>query len=149
MSALPLPGDIPGLLRRCSPVYAFRYAGRTSGICHGATYEPDGNIGTWVHIAVGNHVDAYAVRHIDLDLTDATGRAHAAWWLAKSTAGVWRSVDGYVWTDGDRLYDEVDVPALRAIMGQEAHCRALPDGSMWRDAEALRLACLHVAGRAP
>jgi len=77
MSELTLPGDIPGLLRLCSPV-------RT--VPHGAT--------------------------------------------------------------GSQTFPSVVIPSLAPLYEREPD-GCLPDGSRWVDAEALRLVCLHVAGRAP
>jgi len=160
MSDLTLPGDIPGLLRRGSTVLAFRYAGETPAICLGATYTPDGNIGDWVHIVVNGHADAHPARSVALDLTDATGRAHAAQWLGSQrglsggmAADLRRSIGSgivlSVWAPGwsSAVWTPADVPALAGLDPNDT--RMLPDGSRWVDAEALRLVCLHVAGRTP
>lgn len=92
MSELALPGTIPGLLRRGSPVVAARLirapgprarsrdivvkAG-TRGVVQ--TAGPDASV-----VAFEGIPDTLVVRNdaLALDLTDATGRAHAAWWVA-------------------------------------------------------------------
>jgi hypothetical protein len=77
-----------------------------------------------------------------LDLTDATGRVHAAWWAQENTP------HGQVW----QMHD----PVCRFYVPHGFHgCvdldpndpRTLPDGSRWVDAEALRRVVLHVAGQ--
>lgn len=99
-----------------------------------------------------------------LDLTDATGRAHAAWWLASAvglhspTTSRW-SPGASVWTiecdaqstpwvrtftPTDLLWSGEQVPALDDLDPNDD--RRLPDGSRWVDAEALRRVVLHVAG---
>ena len=52
-----IPGDIPGLLRRGSPIIHPSFG---AGLCACPSEKPGGNM---------------------LDLTDPTGRAHAAWWI--------------------------------------------------------------------
>lgn len=91
MSALltTLPGDIPGLLRRGSPLLDCGHPclcrevfqnrdGSVSSIRHDRAYHADGR------------VDSFA-----LDLTDPTGRAHAARWAldndGRSFIRVWCS----------------------------------------------------------
>lgn len=69
MSAdLTLPGDIPGLLRRGSPV-----VNRAS--FHAVVVR-------WLHNdwAVSTDRGMAGLSNVALDLTDPTGRAHAAWW---------------------------------------------------------------------
>ena len=77
-----LPGSIPGLLRRGSPVIGSgKFAGRRGVIV-------DASLGG-SHVVVAFEATATADAsgewlpraELDLDLTDATGRAHAAWWL--------------------------------------------------------------------
>lgn len=65
-----VPGDIPGLLRRASPVL---YAGAAHVIDHMGERAAimGSNTGLW----------AMPFSGLLLDLTDPTGRAHAAWWL--------------------------------------------------------------------
>lgn len=68
-----LPGDIPGLLRRCSPVVRLdiQRPGVVESIGQGwAAVAHDVNNGSLLPIA-----------DFALDLTDPTGRAHAAWWV--------------------------------------------------------------------
>lgn len=79
--SLTLPGTIPDLLRWCSPVRVeVEYLGRkVRG--HGAVLSIDPGRR---EVVVAVHLIGLVWRSfddIDLDLTDATGRAHAAWWL--------------------------------------------------------------------
>jgi hypothetical protein len=98
-------------------------------------------------------------RDLELDLTDATGRAHAAWWLAGAVGashatrdemgGVELIIDGR----GDgcwgaplcRFIPEGTVPALANIDPNDS--RKIPDGSRWVDAMALKLVCDHMAAK--
>jgi hypothetical protein len=96
-----------------------------------------------------------------LDLTDATGRAHAAWWLADRygrdhdeipVAGPLHRGSGewvmYAPTsaraDDWLRFGPKSVPSLADL--DPADHRLLPDGSRWEEAEALRRVVLHVAG---
>jgi hypothetical protein len=160
MSPLTLPGTIPGLLRRGSPVDSAD--GPT--VCLSGVRDV-----RWVDVPGGElPIDALA-----LDLSDPTGRAHAAWWLAdqpdnelvvcrRRVPPRWTCGPGANDSHGDRLWHltgygcapyrdafegddpRVVVPALAALNPNDP--RLLPDGSRWVDAEALRLVCLHVAG---
>ena len=167
MSALTLPGDIPGLLRRGSPVRLVRCGVGGSGepwacmvwrfSCGGWRIAwDDGGFGFEDPVSPG-----WVANHALLDLEDATGRAHAAWWLAgrldlrapfgalwqrAEWKGCWRVVLPH--TDGIAIHPHDWAPEWEAIT---AHLdpngpRLLADGSRWVDAEALRLVCLHVAG---
>ena len=98
---------------------------------------------------------------VALDLTDATGRAHAAWWVAEALGmtapaylswidrGEWWLCGGgirrfgvmQVQTPIGPLFDLL-VPGLADLDPNDP--RTLPDGSRWVDAEALRLVCLHL-----
>ena len=76
MSALltSLPGDIQGLLCRGSPCRIHRWSDYV------AVAAPEsGSIR--LASAWGTRIDAYGLEIVALDLTDPTGRAHAAWWL--------------------------------------------------------------------
>lgn len=74
-----LPGSIPGLLRRGSPVTCEAgIFGHTSGVVTGYPPRTTG----WIDVAWdGGVVSAMPPQQLALDLTDATGRAHAAWWM--------------------------------------------------------------------
>ena len=157
MSALTLPGDIPGLLRRCSP---FTWRGGERGTVVSMRGDD-----IWLAVdgcVVHKSLDgATSYAGLTLDLEDATGRAHAAWWLAgrldlrapfgalwqrAEWKGCWRVVLPH--TDGIAIHPHDWAPEWEAIT---AHLdpngpRLLEDGSRWVDAEALRLVCLHVAG---
>jgi len=78
--------------------------------------------------------------HVALDLSDATGRAHAAWWYRarigqQKFATVLEIPLLEDWKRDDTMLSDLDLDDPRA----------LPDGSRWVDAEALRRVCLHVA----
>lgn len=148
MSDLTLPGDIPGLLRRGSPVI---YRRRQDVVC-----DDPGDA-----VYIGSVDFRVALDMLALDLTDPTGRAHAAWWLASDVSARWspcafvasagpswmvtalkggHSVTTYGARSGWRA-----VPGLAGLNPNDP--RTLPDGSRWADIEALRMVCLHVAGR--
>jgi len=139
---LTLPGSIPRLLRRGSPV----------------TY----NGGAWLVVAMGEwdngdegvqiaRIGEHTVCPIDftaLDLSDPTGRAHAAWWLLQNPGFAGRilsmsplGVSAWWW-----YRSGVYMHAVTADLDPD-DSRLLPDGSRWVDAEALRRVVLHVAGR--
>ena len=164
MSApLTLPGSIPGLLRRGSPVFYRDEESSWTVLCiddDEVCAAPAGEVplGLW-----GMSDD------FTLDLGAATGRAHAAWWLAGQfrptsllppECAVWL---GHSWAGGRsrwvlgsggefaaQVWYVLRTPAdpisnmLRALDHDDP--RLLPDSSRWVDAEALRLICLHVAG---
>lgn len=153
-----LPGDIPGLIRKGSPAFWLGEPGIVTRV-----YD-DGTAVLWQDWGC----DVWrALAEIGLDLTDRTGRAHAVWWLGTQVAqrpavATWRMADGALrwwkmpWTSldygaggaiGSEVFAPRDVPALSTLEPHDT--RILPDGSRWVDAEALRLVCLHVAGRAP
>ena len=171
MSAdLTLPGTIPGLLRKCSPV---NVDGRGSGV----VVDKPGDKVDWFRVLCDgceDEPDAESRSCVHLDLTDATGRTHAAWWLAGQPGASWTlSSDGYRrWEihGGERPresvsrawegigaamramrgpapaygWDAEDVPTLDDLDPDDD--RRLPDGSRVVDAEALRRVVLHVAG---
>lgn len=158
-----LPGKIPGLLRRSSPLVGF-----------------DGQIGIVTSIDPWRAWDTMSGRDtgfnpklVSLDLTDATGRAHAAWWLAdrlpfdhpdrlrlradeieltwnmRAGTKVGRTFAGWCcgkgWVDpGSGLCVGRVVPALADL--DPGGCVVLPDGSRACTVEALRRVILHVAG---
>lgn len=110
-----LPGDIPGLLRRGSPV--LYTAGLIPGVIVALVAEELGSYSDPPILSValfGQHVlpdrcmDVYAHDrwHLALDLTDKTGRWHAALWAAEQVeatqAGARGALTGMefrVWTD--------------------------------------------------
>lgn len=88
MSALKtsLPGDIPGLLRHCSPVLWDLDGDEAACVVRcspdGTYQRVDGDVGGTPEL-----------RELRLDLTDATGRAHAAWWVNERAATYLRPSD--------------------------------------------------------
>jgi hypothetical protein len=167
-----LPGDLPGLLRRGSPAL------RDLGPYHApqrCTIVGESSCGwPWYAREDGGPMgDATALlsgpaEHLLLDLSDATGRAHAEWWLAGRALmlGSYAAAQTrWVHERGEREWSidapdddacltyspyaadrDVRVPALADLDPDDP--RLMPDGSRWVDAEALRRVCLHVAGRA-
>lgn len=78
-----LPGDIPGLLRRGSPVQALRHPDARSTVI--TVTAQHARVGfPWV--INDEHADALWLDRLVLDLTDPTGRAHAAWWVQEQRA---------------------------------------------------------------
>jgi len=75
---LTLPGIIPGLLRKGSPVI-FDYAGTP---LHRVYLRDSKSIGEIKRGMISGFVNAVNLNQLSLDLTDITARAHAAWWLA-------------------------------------------------------------------
>jgi len=162
---LTLPGSIPGLLRRGSPVLvAPEAATPRRGVVVDFAHKPAGAMALDDYlVARGAKMPRnWMASNLLLDLTDATGRTHAAWWLEgqvnsigsdikrqHSTGGrafwmmggvAFHCLDDIMW----RCLDAIRVPALATLDPNDP--RLLPDGSRWVDAEALRLVCLHVAG---
>ena len=170
-----LPATIPGLLRRGSPVIV------TAGdlIDHRGLFvgvRPDGSVDVALDHYRGPEVKGGADDSMALDLTDPTGRAHAAWWLAGEPGASWAlDCDGHRrWTlSGGETPRGGLSRSFEGIGADVRHMRQrseppewgydatdvpaldhldpdddtrLPDGSRWVDAEALRLVCLHVAG---
>ena len=167
---LRFPGSVPGVLRRGSPGLVI--AGLYQVVVAGLVYQ--GAPGEVTHAdCVGLFTVArHTLRDVYLDLTDATGRAHLAWWLAEQTAepkgafaalwygtpdgsmgqraGIWRlSFRSLSWpmtpsSCGRQVYTARDCPALAALDPDDA--RLLPDGSRLVDALALSLVARRVAG---
>jgi hypothetical protein len=170
MGDLTLPGDIPGLLRRGSPLIVPCLPTDSSA----ALCDTSGMFGgtLWADALTRRGCTRHRADKVALDLTDATGRVHAAWWLASwwfrvtldatspaAVCAIWRPLGARWWTcawpgasldagpGGGSRPLELDVPALAGLDPDDP--RMLPDGSRWVDADALRLVCLYVAGRVP
>lgn len=79
MSPVTLPGDIPGLVRRCSPVVYEGGSWVVWEVSHGA--------------ALLEEDSAPDLRWLRLDLSDPTGQAHAAWWATEAHAIRWWAKD--------------------------------------------------------
>lgn len=152
--------EVPALLLEGSPVYVDR-----RGTLQRATYL--GQDGEHRFCAAKDRgMFILGEEPLRLDLTDATGRAHAAWWLARkagldaSHGTIFRCRGNKSWTlhgsiggqhftvyegrKGSRKPDGTYVAGLLNLDPNDP--RLLEDGSRWVDAEALRLVCLHVAG---
>lgn len=167
MADLTLPGDIPGLLRRCSPVVVAEdlHEGKAMTLHALGNGFASGAVDGLSDVCAG-HVASLA-----LDLTDATGRAHAAWWLVLQVFFVhdperwswvgergereWGVVRCYDGTDARAAEQQWWAPFRDCGVGvapsladlDPSDPRTLADGSPWVDAEALRRVVLHVAGR--
>lgn len=172
-----LPGDIPGLLRlqdrcvhtptgkRCSVQDIDDGIGQALVLFDGFTIDVD-EMNTGVMYAPEPCMMWVPLSCLSLDLTDATGRAHAAWWLATQEAQTaadtidspdFSAVAWYYYMEDDTgagwwmLHTSWatltfhDHECLEGLDDRDP--RTLPDGSRVVDAEALRLVCLHVAGR--
>lgn len=141
MTALTLPGTIPGLLRRGSPAFrlALGDASRQEAILvHAIAERPQlyGGDGSELCAEIrSGPLVWWPTRCLALDLTDPTGRAHAAWWLndhdEDALAQATRAVSGV--DDGE---------AWRWLIVSATSGDAWPDARV----EYLRLVCLHVAG---
>jgi hypothetical protein len=121
-----LPGDMPGLLRRGSPVIwdgervvSFEYG--------------DG----WITVASDDATLDVERADLRLDLTDPTGRVHAAWWA-------WRT-----WGVGRAESLILSAAAPHITEAEEYVLRAASLGRPMSDAEiaTLRALCLRLAGR--
>ena len=153
-----LPGSIPGLLQRCSPVLSNRWG---SAVVVGVPGDERWDCLEHWQLLADSECFHHAFSDSDdlgLDLTNKTGRVHAEWWLAAAT--------GYpVHPPALEVYsipldDHFEETGLLVMFGSAVHAPEieglldhldpedsclLPDGSRWVDAEALRLVCLHVA----
>ena len=162
MSDLMLPGTIEDLNQPCSPVIS--PAGRAIFLYRETVdYDDKGPRDlVWVRRDDGKmFVRDHMPGIVALDLVRATGRAHASWWLIDTlnrqprrqiprhhvlfrdnTKGIWTIGQHGVacaamwWFEGDEFLSGLDPDDPQT----------LPDGSLWVDAEALRLICLNVAG---
>lgn len=130
-----LPGIILGLLRRGSPVVS-TIDGTRGVLCHhdepdaGSTPSP---LGWFVADLDVEAISVWRYDEIALDLTDPTGRAHAAWWLAAR---------GSYYVPAQRSFDDLTDEAWITIW------RRIKDGSDLTDVQidALRRVVLAVAG---
>ena len=130
-AAITLPGAIPGLLRRGSPCL-FR-DGDGPITLHVANYERDefmGGVGRDYQHSYTNGAEAAGLL---LDLTDATGRAHAAWWLRD-------------WMENDEKAGAPNTALLTASERNRARMLVQMASGGRADAGLLRRVVLHVAG---
>ena len=128
--AMTLPGSIPGLLRRGSP--CLLADGRSITI-HGV--RPHGAWGaTGGPTFLDGELDGAELEGLSLDLTDATGRAHAAWWAMPQ----WTPDVGAAFRDASM----VGYHFARALLTRAASGSDLREDEI----EILRGICLHVAG---
>jgi hypothetical protein len=161
MTDLTLPGTIPGLLRRGSPV---TQGARSGVVVH--LWEVDGMASVaWAPPDDTATDCCWSVDRLALDLTDATGRAHAAWWLAgrhglNPSHGVSSRLVGHAGSPmlvlltmevrgcgPESVTWAIDRDACPSLADLDpADPRLLPDGSRWGDAEALRRVVRLVAG---
>lgn len=156
---LTLPGGLAGWLRKCSPVRVTR-ALEIQGVIV-AKPTRDQSLILWVDSMLSPPQAKWEHNHkVSLDLGDATGRVHAAWFCPEGQGYARRNYsqllqadDPWIYVNGHlyRAKEDCDPSlSLAALVPTLAHLnpsnpRLLPDGSRWVDAEALRLVCLHVA----
>lgn len=136
-----LPGDLPGLLRRGSPITMQTGAGPRPGVV--MRHLPDGEVMiAWTGQDDGEEFDTsdpLPPRALALDLNDPTGRVHAAWWIRRNAP-----------RDAD--YDMPCYPSTASYDAGEAARHAVylaTDGDDMTpdEIDTLRRACLAVAGR--
>lgn len=173
MTELTLPGTLPGLLQVCSRVrHDDGRRGTVVGLSPGGSdsYPEEGSVLVCFDGAWDACPEEVSLELLGLDLTDATGREHAAWWLADQMAADPMDLithspffEVVFWANegsdevGTFLGWALNAPAGRwHFLGWDClhdldpeDPRTLPDGSRWVDAEALRLVCLHVAEEVP
>jgi hypothetical protein len=138
-----LPGDLPGLLRRGSPIILQTGAGTARGVVVGPSVDvPGGWEVAWTQVEStgGSILDDCPSAALALDLTDPTGptgRVHAAWWA-------WRT-----WGVGRAESLILPVAAPHITEAEEEVLRAASLGRDFTDAEiaTLRALCLRLAGR--
>ena len=126
-SILTLPGDIPGLLRRGSPVL-YRDEESWWTVLYVDDDEACASPGDEAVIGLWGMLDDFA-----LDLSDPTGRAHAAWWVLGQSAGPVSKALAALDTSSTYLLGLID--------------RCCAGSATAFDTEALRRIVLHVAGR--
>ena len=126
-SILTLPGDIPGLLRRGSPVL-YRDEESWWTVLYVDDDEACASPGDEAVIGLWGMLDDFA-----LDLSDPTGRAHAAWWVLGQSAGPVSKALAALDTSSTYLLGLID--------------RCCAGSATAFDTEALRRIVMHVAGR--
>jgi len=160
---LRFPGSVPGVLRLGTPMP------------DGFVVVSNGVVGiddAGQEYAMVAHPDREVypqwVGDIDVELQDATGRAHLAWWLAGSLKHAHTTPEFAVWHMGGVSMQGLDRPERLSVWGLSVaqrplwsywpsthnlftildpnDPRLLPDGSRWVDAAALSLVARHMAG---
>jgi len=129
-SILTLPGDIPGLLRRGSPVWRARAVGGLRCVCLTGA---EGTAAVVLAARSDKCTEWYKSTELVLDLSDPTGRAHAAWWVLGQSAGPVSKALAALDTSSTYLLGLID--------------RCCAGSATAFDTEALRRIVLHVAGR--
>ncbi len=160
--SLTLPGTIPGLLRPGSVIIDETEG---DGVVLRVYGTPTNTRLPFNSVAAGFHgigdLSSYAEPVIEysavaLDLSDATSRAHAAWWLAgalgfsEPIGAHWVSRGELGWRltghqDGPQEFSR-DLPELAGLDPNDDTC--LPDGRRRVDVEALCRVCMHIYGGA-
>lgn len=149
---LTLPGTIPGLLRRGSPVVwaapirpnptlpAHLQAGpgrERRGLWMPLGPKADEGMVCWDTWCGANRVEEHVYAgDLALDLSDPTGRAHAAWWLGNSSF--------------DDVLAACDALGISRVGRKNAMAGCMEPIDGWdhsNDADTLRRVVLHVAGR--
>jgi hypothetical protein len=167
-SILTLPGDIPGLLRRGSPVWRARAVGGLRCVCLTGA---EGTAAVVLAARSDKCTEWYKSTELVLDLSDPTARLHALLWLATQKVATIDAVaddmtgpivDAIYWAwagweddTGAPLGWELNLWSARYFFLNDdvlvdlnhRDVDTLADGSRAVDAEALRRIVLHVAGR--
>lgn len=162
MSKPTLPGTIPGLLRRASPVVGVHTG--TNGIVMELSDHPDRGPGARVGETLAYSMSWAPLTAFALDLSDPTGRAHAVWWLLRrlgEASPAYRvqhhPVEVASWVGG--LGWGLSHPDVHASSWLPPDYSGQTVGSfrvleclrglrpLRDDVEALRRVCLHEAGR--
>ena len=150
-----VPATLPGLVRRCTPLI---YLGRLPASALGPPDGLDVPIGFHFPEEPGSPLSEPApVESLTVDLTDSTGRAHGLRAILISEGYpdslceecTFREIgDGWaVYHGGDWLCGWLLDYGLFDGISRDDETR-LPDGSLWRRAEALAPVLLHVLGGA-
>lgn len=159
MSDLTLPAFIPGLIRNGTPLMVWGGHTRWPALAMGFSETVGAGSREWLHVAnhgFPNRIDLVKTASASVDLTDATGRDHAAKCLGRAggdgdplAAWMIRPLSGHRWSLGvaTSTYLAGRIWALDCPIDLDPNDDTrLPDGSRRVDAEALRLVMLHVFG---
>lgn len=152
---LTLPGDLPGLLRRGSPVFwrdeITPFVVAWVGPWPGSDNVADGAIAL---VAPGSEpclgMVVNACSDLTLDLTDPTGRAHAVWWALRHPSGKVRDAARAIGLMSGCNVKRLDGLLERCATDDDAvgdYGSVPPDGNPRHDPEMLRDLCLRLAGR--
>lgn len=153
MEKITLPGGLPGLLRRGSPVFWPAYTELTKDeMTQFVVIYASGALCLVSNFEATREVFS---EYLSLDLNDPTGRQHAIWWLEKQLCKFEASnyhldmdvnINGLNWVECESKefkFDEDEVCELGEF--DMSNHEKIADGSYWRHVKALQIVCLHVA----